>query len=109
MGTTLMPGSRRRGGFSNTARSYRHPRRHLWQPRAGHWLRVLADTWVNADVPEARADLLHAIYDRSVGRPDDLPECRPVRARQRVQLHRFRQTLERVRPPCFELQAGPDR
>ena len=29
-------------------------------------LRVLADTWVNADVPEARADLLHAIYDRIV-------------------------------------------
>ena len=28
--------------------------------------RVLADTWVNADVPEARADLLHAIYDRIV-------------------------------------------
>ena len=28
--------------------------------------RVLADTWVNADVPEARADLLHAIYNRIV-------------------------------------------
>jgi hypothetical protein len=27
---------------------------------------VLVDTWVNADVPEARADLLHAIYDRIV-------------------------------------------
>ncbi len=27
---------------------------------------MLADTWVNADVPEARADLLHAIYDRIV-------------------------------------------
>jgi hypothetical protein len=30
------------------------------------WLRVLADTWVKADIPEARADLLHAIYDRIV-------------------------------------------
>jgi hypothetical protein len=30
------------------------------------WLRVLADTWVNADVPEAKADLPHAIYDRIV-------------------------------------------
>ena len=29
MGTTLKPGSRRRG-FSN-ARSHRHPRRHPWQ------------------------------------------------------------------------------
>ena len=27
---------------------------------------MLADTWVNADVPEARADLLHAIYDHIV-------------------------------------------
>ena len=34
--------------------------------RAVEWLQVLADTWVKADVPEARADLLHAIYDRIV-------------------------------------------
>jgi hypothetical protein len=27
---------------------------------------MLADTWVNADVPEAKADRLHAIYDRIV-------------------------------------------
>ncbi len=31
-----------------------------------HGLRVLADTWVTADVPEAKADLLHAISDRIV-------------------------------------------
>ncbi len=42
------------------------PRGDLPAKRAVHWLRVLADTWVNADVPEARADLLHAIYDRLV-------------------------------------------
>ena len=29
-------------------------------------MRVLADTWVKADVPEAKAELLHAIYDRIV-------------------------------------------
>lgn len=34
--------------------------------RAVQWLRVLADTWVNADVREAKAELLHAIYDRIV-------------------------------------------
>jgi len=34
--------------------------------RAVQWLRVLANTWVNADVPEARAYVLHAIYDRIV-------------------------------------------
>ena len=38
----------------------------LHAKRAVEWLRVLADTWVNADVPEARADLLHAIYERIV-------------------------------------------
>ena len=42
------------------------PRGELAAQRAVEWLRVLADTWVNADVPEARADLLHAIYDRIV-------------------------------------------
>jgi hypothetical protein len=42
------------------------PRGELAAKRAVEWLRVLADTWVNADVPEARADLLHAIYDRIV-------------------------------------------
>jgi DNA invertase Pin-like site-specific DNA recombinase len=42
------------------------PRSDLPAKRAVEWLRVLADTWVKADVPEARADLLHAIYDRIV-------------------------------------------
>jgi len=42
------------------------PRGDLPARRAVEWLRVLADTWVNADVPEARADLLHAIYERIV-------------------------------------------
>jgi len=32
--------------------------------RAVAWLRALAETWEAADVPEARADLLHAIYER---------------------------------------------
>jgi DNA invertase Pin-like site-specific DNA recombinase len=34
--------------------------------RAVEWLRALADTWQQADVPEARGELLHAIYDRIV-------------------------------------------
>jgi hypothetical protein len=34
--------------------------------RALEWLRGLADTWQTADVPEAKADLLHAIYERIV-------------------------------------------
>jgi DNA invertase Pin-like site-specific DNA recombinase len=40
------------------------PRGDLPAKRAVEWLRVLAETWVQADVPEAKADLLHAIYDR---------------------------------------------
>ena len=34
--------------------------------RAVEWLRVLAETWHTADVPEAKAELLHAIYERIV-------------------------------------------
>jgi DNA invertase Pin-like site-specific DNA recombinase len=34
--------------------------------RAVEWLRALADTWREADVPEAKSDLLHAIYERIV-------------------------------------------
>ena len=34
--------------------------------RAIDWLRVLAETWASADVPEAKAELLHAIYERIV-------------------------------------------
>jgi hypothetical protein len=34
--------------------------------RAIEWLRALSQTWETADVPEAKAELLHAIYDRIV-------------------------------------------
>ena len=34
--------------------------------RAVEWLRAIADTWQQADVPEAKAELLHAIYERIV-------------------------------------------
>ena len=30
------------------------------------WLRALSATWTQADVPEAKADVLHAIYDQIV-------------------------------------------
>jgi hypothetical protein len=32
--------------------------------RAVEWLRVLGATWKTADIPAAKADLLHAIYER---------------------------------------------
>ena len=34
--------------------------------RAVQWLRALAETWQQADVPEARSDVVHAIYERIV-------------------------------------------
>jgi len=34
--------------------------------RAVEWLRALAETWLGADVPEAKSQLLHAIYERIV-------------------------------------------
>ncbi len=34
--------------------------------RAVEWLRALAQTWTSADVPTAKAELLHAIYERIV-------------------------------------------
>lgn len=34
--------------------------------RAVAWLRALAETWLDADVPEAKAELPHAIYERIV-------------------------------------------
>ena len=34
--------------------------------RAVEWLRALGETWRSADVPEAKADLIHAIYERIV-------------------------------------------
>ena len=34
--------------------------------RAVEWLRALSETWQQAEVPEARSELLHAIYERIV-------------------------------------------
>ena len=34
--------------------------------RAVAWLQTLSEAWTQADVPEAKADLLHAIYERIV-------------------------------------------
>ena len=34
--------------------------------RAVEWLRAFAESWRDADVPEAKADLVHAIYEKVV-------------------------------------------
>jgi hypothetical protein len=38
-------------------------RRDVPAQRAIEWIRILGQTWAAADVPAAKADLLHAIYD----------------------------------------------
>ena len=39
--------------------------------RAIAWLEALSATWREADVPEAKADVLHAIYERLVVTGED--------------------------------------
>jgi hypothetical protein len=39
---------------------------HVPAKRAAAWLRALGDTLHSADVPEAKSDLIHAIYERIV-------------------------------------------
>jgi hypothetical protein len=34
--------------------------------RAVEWLQAISETWQQADVPEAKAELVHAIYERIV-------------------------------------------
>ena len=34
--------------------------------RAVEWLQAITETWQRADVPEAKAELVHAIYERIV-------------------------------------------
>jgi Asp-tRNA(Asn)/Glu-tRNA(Gln) amidotransferase A subunit family amidase len=34
--------------------------------RAVEWLRALGETWEKADLPEAKAELVHAVYERIV-------------------------------------------
>ncbi len=47
-----------------SARPRRHLAAHARLGFGGAWLSALSTTWTEADVPEAKADVLHAIYDR---------------------------------------------
>ena len=42
------------------------PSQGIGAGRAVEWLRAVAETWAVADVPGAKAELLHAIYERIV-------------------------------------------
>ncbi len=45
---------------------HEEPRVGMTAERALEWLATLAETWQHADVPEAKAELLHAIEERYV-------------------------------------------
>jgi hypothetical protein len=68
--------------------------------RALAWLRAIGETWQHAGLPEAKADLLHAIYerDRRRGRNDRLSSSHAVRLCAR--------TRARTPPGCY---GAPDR
>ena len=51
---------------SQTAGLERAADRELGASRAVEWLRAFADAWRDADVAEAKAELIHAIYERVV-------------------------------------------
>jgi hypothetical protein len=70
--------------------------------RAVAWLRALGETWQHADVPQAKADLLHAIYERIVVAG---PTFVSVRLTQAAYAHGLALALPQVvraRPTGFE-------
>ena len=78
------------------------PHGDLPAKRAVEWLRVLADTWVNADVREAKADLLHAIYDRIVVKGRSIVAARLTPAAYANGLAFALPQVVRARPEGFE-------
>ena len=78
------------------------PRGDLPAKRAVHWLRVLSDSWVNADVREAKADLLHAIYDRIVIKGRSIVAARLTPAAYSSDLALALPQVVRARPEGFE-------
>jgi hypothetical protein len=72
--------------------------------RAVEWLRALAETWQQAEVPEARSELLHAIYERIVvaGREFVSARLTPAAYAHGLALALPQQVVS-VRPTRFEL------
>ena len=71
--------------------------------RAVEWLRALAETWQQADVPEGRSDLLHAIYERIVVAGRDFVSARLTPAAYAHGLAlALPETVVRARPTGFE-------
>ena len=72
--------------------------------RAVEWLRALAETWQQAEVPEARSELLHAMYERIVvaGREFVSARLTPAAYAHGLALALPQQVVS-VRPTRFEL------
>ena len=56
----------RHGGLKQDLASVTDSPRGVTPSRAVEWLRAFGEAWARADVPEAKADVLHAIYERIV-------------------------------------------
>ena len=66
-GTSRTIGALSRGRASKTSGAPKHTTSDgISGERAVAWLRTLSATWSEADVPEAKAELLRAIYERIV-------------------------------------------
>jgi hypothetical protein len=63
---------------------------------------LLADAWAKADVPEAKADLLHAIYDRIVVRGRTIVAARLTPAAYANSLALALPQVVMARPEGFE-------
>ncbi|MEA2675413.1 MAG: hypothetical protein QOI92_2605 [Chloroflexota bacterium] len=70
--------------------------------RAVDWLRALGETWQHADVPQAKADLVHAIYERIVVAGPTIVSARLTPAAYAHGLALALPKVVRARPTGFE-------
>ena len=67
--------------------------------QAVKWLRVFAESWRDADVPEAKADLVHAIYEKVVVAGRDFVSARLTPAA-------YQHGLALALPGCYGAPGG---
>jgi hypothetical protein len=87
---------------SQTAGLERAADRELGASRAVEWLRSFAEAWQDADVPEAKAELIHAIYDRVVVAGRRFVEVRLTPAAYKHGLALAKPDAVMARPEGFE-------
>ncbi len=66
------------------------------------WLRAFAESWRNADVPEAKVDLVHAVYEKVVVAGRDFVSARLTPAAYQHGLELALPEAVMARPEGFE-------